>query len=271
MASASTFRQEALQRADEIARESRTQKALPPPNPDDEYATAIFEFDVAMKTLQILGQMLKNFPGSLPAGQKSALTTECYELGLRSLAAIFAAVKEASEQIIDTFVEYPKTTQRDGTETNELIERAKRDVNRFARLIAFVVVKRVSHSVGSSALTQTYRRVLENDPSDAKRLIDASIKLDHKADFPDREMAKLGKLLESNPFAMLLLRQLVVTHLYMFKVQLEKKQRVCAALDIPYQRLMVIDPKARKLGRERTDRFTEEGPAQDLERVASDE
>ncbi len=110
-----------------------------------------------------------------------------------------------------------------------------------------MVVKKISHSVGSSALTQTYKRVIESDPSDAKRLIDASIKLDHKADFPDREMAKLGKSLESNPFAMFLLRQLVVTHLYMFKVNLEKKQRVCAALDIPYERLKATDPKARKL------------------------
>ena len=107
-----------------------------------------------------------------------------------------------------------------------------------------MVVKKVSHSVGSGALAQTYKRVLENDPSEAKSLIDASIKLDHNAGFPDREIAKLGESLESNPFAMFVLRQLVVTHLYMFKVELEKKQRICAALDIPYERLKVTDPKA---------------------------
>ena len=159
-----------------------------------------------------------------------------------------------SDEILDAFVEYVKTRQRGETPTHELVERAKRDVNRFARLVAYVVVKKVSHSVGSSALAQTYKRVLEEDPSDAKRLIDASIKLDHKAGFPDREMAKLGESLGSNPFAMFLLRQLVVTHLYMFKVELEKKQRVCAALGIPYERLKVTDPKARKLGGGRTER-----------------
>jgi hypothetical protein len=258
---ASTFRREALQRADEIERESRAEMGLSRPDPNDEDATDIFEFDVAMKTIQILGQMLKNFPGSLPAEQKSALTAECYELGLRSLGGIFAAVKDASEQILDALVEYLRTEQRDQTPTHELVERAKGDVNRFARLVAYVVVKRVSHSVGSSALTQTYKRVLENEPSDAKRLIDASIKLDHTADFPDREMAKLGESLGSNPFAMFLLRHLVVTHLYMFKVDLGKKQRVCAALNIPYERLKVTDPKARKLGEGTTERSTEEGAA----------
>lgn len=268
---ASTFRREALQRADEIERESRTGTGMSRPDPDDEGANDVFEFDVAMKTIQILGQMLKNFPGSLPAEQKSDLTTECYELGLRSLGAIFAAVKDASEQILDELVDYLRTNQRDQAPTHKLVERAKGDVNRFARLVAYVVVKRVSHSVGSSALTQTYKRVLEKDPSDAKRLIDASIKLDHKADFPDREMAKLGESLEPNPFAMFLLRHLVVTHLYMFKVDLEKKQRVCAALDIPYERLKVTDPKARKLGEGKTGRPPKEGPAQDSEQVPSAE
>lgn len=268
---ASTFRREALQRADEIERETRTERGLSAPDPDDEDATDIFEFDVAMKTVQILGQMLKNFPGSLPAEQKSALTAECYELGLRSLGAIFATVRDSSEEILAAFVEYLKSQQSTETTTRELIERAKGDVNRFARLVAYVVVKRVSHSVGSSALTQTYKRVLESDPSDAKSLIDASIKLDHKADFPDREMAKLGESLESNPFAMFLLRQLVVTHLYMFKVDLDRKQRVCAALGIPYERLRVTDPKARKLGEGRTDRSVEEGPAQGPKRVPLDQ
>ena len=257
----STFRREALHRADEIEREARAETTPAVPDPDDENATDIFEFDVAMKTIQILGQLLKNFPGSLPAEQKSALTTVCYELGLRSLGAIFAEVKDASDEILDAFVEYLKSKQRDETPTHELVERAKRDVNRFARLVAYVMVKKVSHSVGSSALTQTYKRVLENGPSDAKSLIDASIKLDHDAGFPDREMAKLGESLKSNPFAMFLLRQLVVTHLYMFKVELDKKQRVCAALEIPYERLKVTDPKARKLGEARTERSTGKGLA----------
>ena len=260
---ASTFRREALHRADEVERESRTERTLPVPDPDDEDATDIFEFDVAMKTIQILGQLLKNFPGSLPAEQKSALTTACYELGLRSLGAIFASIKDSSEGILDAFVEYLRTKQRDETPTYKLVERAKRDVNRFARLVAYVVVKKVSHSVGSGALAQTYKRVLESDPSDAKSLIDASIKLDHNAGFPDREMAKLGESLESNPFAMFVLRQLVVTHLYMFKVELEKKQRVCAALNIPYERLKVTDPKARKLGEGKAEHSTEKSPAKE--------
>ncbi len=248
---ASTFRREALRRADEAERQPEQSGREPSlPDPEDEDAADVFEFDVAMKTIQILGQMLKNFPGSLPAEQKAALTEECYNLGLRSLGAIFAAVKEVGDQIVEELVEYLKRDQRTDTPTNALVEQARRDVYRFVHLVAYVVVRRVSHSVGSGALTQTYRRVLEKDPSDAKRLIDASIKLEHQANFPDREMAGLGEKLESNPFALFMLRHLVVTHLYMFKVDFEKKQRVCAALGIPYERFQVTDPKMRKMGGE---------------------
>jgi hypothetical protein len=173
---ASTFRQETLQRADEIEREmSVVERGSSIPDSSDQDAADIFEFDVAMKTIQILGQMLKNFPGSLPAEQKAALTEECYELGLRSLAALFAAVREVRDHFLAEFVEYLKRQQRTETATSELIERAKRDLNRFVLLVAYVVVKKISHSVGSSALTQTYKRVLENNPTDAKYLIDRRI------------------------------------------------------------------------------------------------
>ena len=39
----------------------------------------------------------------------------------------------------------------------------------------------------------------------------------------------------SNSFAMFLLRQMVVTHLYMFELSFQKKQSACAALGIPYK------------------------------------
>ncbi len=244
---AANYRRELLERSDELEREvAEREDEGAVPDSSDEDAAKVFEFDVAMKTIQILGQMLKNFPGTLDAEQKVALADECYALGLRAIAPLFAVIKEASDELINTFVDYAKT-EYGGKTDRDLVDRAKRDIYRFAELMALVVVAKVGQSVGAPALAPTYRRVLGQNPSDAMRLIDASIKLDHESRFPDHELENLGEMLKANPFAMMILRYLVVTHLYMFKIELRKKQRVCAALGIPYDMVMVTDPKLRKV------------------------
>ena len=96
---------------------------------------------------------------------------------------------------------------------------------------------------------ETYRGVLEKNPSDAARLIDAAIKLDHEDDLPLREIEDFRKHLQvHNPFALSLLRQMVVTHLYMFDLGYQENQKVCKALGIPYRDSKFVDPRFRKLG-----------------------
>lgn len=227
-------RKAALERMDEIEEAVRTAEipnGTEPWDPHDE----IFEFDVAMKTVQILGQMLKNFPGSLRGDLKARLTKECYELGLRSLAAMFGAVKEAREELITQTTEYFKANHPELT-PRELEEAAMRNVVRFAQMTSYAVVKHVSNSVGSSALVQTYKRVLEENGSDAAHLIDLSIKLDHEADFPTVDALRVGRRLKPNDFALSLMRYLVVNHFYMFHVDFPTRQSVCDNLGISYEK-----------------------------------
>ncbi|MBA2527869.1 MAG: metallophosphoesterase [Pyrinomonadaceae bacterium] len=235
-----------LQRIDEseeVARASEVSNGAEPWDSEDE----IFEIDVAMKSVQILGQMLKNFPGSLRGDLKARLTKECYELGLRTLAAMFEAIKEAREELVADTTEYLKANHP-GLTLRELEEMAIQNVVRFAQMTSYTVVKHVSHSVGSGALVQTYKRVLEENGSDAAHLIDLSIKLDHEADFPTVDTLRVGRQLKQNDFALSLLRYLVVNHFYMFHVVFPTRQSVCASLGISYEKATrITNRELRKL------------------------
>jgi hypothetical protein len=238
-------RKAALERLDEIEEEVRTSEVSS--GEQWELQDEVFEFDVAMKTIQILGQMLKNFPGSLRGDLKARLTKECYELGLRALAAAFEAVRESREELIAQMIEFLKANHR-GLTSRELEELAMQNVVRFAQMLSFAVVRHVSHSVGSAALVQTYKRVLEEEGSDAAHLIDLSIKLDHETGFPTVDTLRVGRQLKQNDFAVSLLRYLVVNHFYMFHVDFPTRQSVCDNLGISYEKTArIINRNLRKL------------------------
>lgn len=68
-----------------------------PTTPPDE----IVQFNSAMKSLQILGQILKNFPGSLEGAAKVQIARECYGLGLRSLSMVLDLVRSNEEGVLE--------------------------------------------------------------------------------------------------------------------------------------------------------------------------
>lgn len=194
----------------------------------------IMRLNIAIKSQQILGQILKNFPGSLEGKTKIEIAKECYGLGLRAIGAIFTMIRENEVEIlkdIESFI----NQEHAGLDSKELLNRARHTLGGMAHLIAFGLIKRVSGAVGSPDLTETYEKVLPKDPSVALELIDASIQLDHFAGFPERKALELVKKLETNPFTLAILQHLVVQRFYLFPAEFKLKQRVCARLGISYR------------------------------------
>ena len=83
----------------------------------------------------------------------------------------------------------------------------------------------------------------------AVTLVDASIKLDHSIEFPERHSLNLGDRLEINPFAASLLRHLVVNHFNLFPVRPNIRQKVCQKLDIPIGSTRAILPSHKKIAK----------------------
>ena len=54
----------------------------------------------SLRQLEILGQLLKNFPGSLEGSVKLDIARECYNLGLRSLSVLFNIIQTDRAEIL---------------------------------------------------------------------------------------------------------------------------------------------------------------------------
>ncbi len=213
---------------------------VPDDEPTDDTLGPVTTLTAAAKTLQILGQILKNFPGSLEGDVKFDIAGECYSLGLRTLASIYDALRANSAEIVDDMIAAIKA-ESPRLQDKELEERALKTIVGLAEIIGLYMVRLVAASVGSKDLSQTYKRVIEQGTNPAILLIDTSIRLDHSVPFPDTAVQKLAEELRKEPFARQILAYLIVGYFHMFPVEMAIKQRVCAALGIKYTALIGAD------------------------------
>jgi hypothetical protein len=197
----------------------------------------LFTANIAFKTLQIMGQILRNFPGSLRGETKLEITKESYLLGLRGLNAVVKII----DQHIDSLREFLGHVVLEGHDSKSEESRARK-TDSFLYMLTLLfscgIIKHVSQAVGSEHLKATYKDVLQDNSENGVALIDISVKIDHFGHFPEKEIAKLYERLEGNPFALNILRILVRDHLYLYNVNVKTRQRICHKLQID-----AFDPK----------------------------
>ena len=239
-------REAALRKADELEerkpeeQDNNTVAREKSPDSQDAVMEALNEFMTALKLLQILGQIVKNFPGSLKGTTKLEVVDECYKLGMRCLGGVFESIKGNAPQLIEMIVErvnklYPRTSDEE-----ELRKGVKSFLYSMTEGTTFGIIKQISQAVGATDLAETYHQVLENNGTNSVALIDMSIKLDHFS-FPAREVPKVYERIKSSIFCRSLLRSLVVNHFYLFATKTSVKQAICSQLDISYQGVRALE------------------------------
>jgi hypothetical protein len=219
----------------------------------DEGLGDLIKINIALKTLEIMGQILRNFAGALRTDEKIEIAQAAYNLGLRTLNAVLR-IGESNLEELRSFVAMLISAYR-SFEEKELEERADLAVVYLTRRIAFGFLKRISYAVGHPILEQTYRDVLgqEGDRTSI-RLVDLSIKLDHFSGFPQGDVMEMSKRLKrKNFFSAAVLADMVANHLYLFYVDERTRQAVGKELHIETHALDMMESGRKKLPRGQAD------------------
>jgi hypothetical protein len=181
----------------------------------DERLQLLVKLSIAFKTLQLLGQILRNFTGSLPGKLKLEIVEECYGLGMRTLGVILSIPMrdlEGMRQYLGSLI-----AERTGiTDTQKLANKTDQAIIWLGSASAFGAIKRISYAVGHSDLENTYYRVIQGNPNVATQVIDATIKLDHFEQVDNVEHKRLAAKLDKNFFTYRLMRDLVADYLYLY-------------------------------------------------------
>jgi hypothetical protein len=186
------------------------------------------KLDYARSCLQILGQVLKNFAGTLPGPQKLLILNTTYLLGLRILRALLESVKDSSTKVRNALA----ITKQEKPEFAPLAKKVEFLLTMMAQIVGVSIIRLISLSVGSTDIEgRAYSITLEEiGRNNATQLVDLSIKLDHFESYPLKEIKTLKSDYSQNRFAYRILRELVIDQMHVFKMDREMRQRVLSLL-----------------------------------------
>lgn len=191
----------------------------------------------AMKTIEIMGQILKNYYGSTKKDTKIVIGEEVYKLSLRSLNAFLTSFMENTDNIL---LDLERIIKKESlTNDNKIQAVARNFIFGLTSAISVFFIQKVSSSVGTTDLQPIFDELNQLMPTTAVKLIDISIKLDHAYEIPFSEIEQLLNQVGDNPMVNFILRRVVVNHLYMFPVNYRDRQRVIKLLSLNPKKLSI--------------------------------
>jgi predicted phosphodiesterase len=195
----------------------------------------ILSLTATFKTLEIIGQILKNYYGSLKATQKMMLCEEGYELPLRALADYFHFLSEKKDIFINEVKEYLLDEQKMSLSEAGILEYSKRIIFNLTRMLCFSFVNKAAMSLGNENLSLTYESILIKNNDVAHKLLDISIKLGYNNGVPIEQIKQISADLKKNHIAYGVLCDVVAYHMYMYPLDYKTRQQLCSVLDISFQ------------------------------------
>lgn len=220
-------------------------QAMVAPVADSDHIRQLFDVHAAYKTIQILGQALRNVAASADRSRKAEVARKVVDLSRRLLGLHlgFVGKEELAEVMRDMASAH--MDQQPSLARSEVSRQVCRDIWGLAQFVCFVVIRHVTLSMGSENLASTIERVLDGN-APVHNMLKLAFAMELPGEFPKKAAVDVFKGLHKNPFSASVVRILVAHHFYMYVESAPVRQSVCDQLDI---RLMpsVLDASRKRL------------------------
>lgn len=218
---------------------------------DVSHIDVIAKFNLAMKTIDLLGEVTKKYWGGLLANDKYDLVLASYNLGLRAMHHYLDIMDESRDDLINYIKKqvaerYIKESMPQwDADINKVEVKKVSDglLFQFAFLASWVFIRRVSSAVGYDKLNLTYEEIMRNYQTNSYKLIDLSIDLNYNEIDVER-IEDYAKLMEKNHMSYMMLRELTLHHLYLYDDGFKKRQQVFQIFNVDdkQQKLLGANP-----------------------------
>jgi len=199
----------------------------------------------AFKAIQLLGQTVKNFVGSMDGSEKVRFVETCYALGLRTIFGLMQMLEGAVPELTQNAyrkllnereVRAARMRIMPVVRESEVHEATREMVYNHAQMLCLSVIKKISFSIGSHELELVYDDIANREAGLSYQVIGMAIKLDHFRTLPRKEIRDLAKIVNDDPFVGGVVRRLVVLHFYLFKVSDRVRAEICSELNINFKK-----------------------------------
>ena len=194
-----------------------------------EKSDAISQMNQAFKSIEIIGQILKNHWGSIEIPKQKELISEAYEVGLKTLNYFLELSEELEKDIINMIKDWLKNN---GMDNNKAKKKATHFFTTACYYASFGVINKIASAIGYDRLSPLLRDVCKEYNTPAVNLIDLSIEMQFKKNIPIERLKELKKQFSGNLFTERMLQEIVIRHLYMHRIKDRDKQKISAILEI---------------------------------------
>lgn len=264
------LRDESTVRRERKSLDGRYVDAAPDPDPDEraEVNRRIRLVRAALKTIPILGQVLRNGVTSLEETTKRAILQEILALGRRVMGHIFSFTQwlpstrktlrsRVFRILVDSANESPRAPcarkhtlaelRNMWTEAGMLADNLWFDLNWMA---ALALVRRMASSAGHPLLDGTLSRLIADDDALPNRLVQLVIRLNRRGrSIPVADMIELHRQLQKsgNTFAAVALGAIAWQRLLLFDTDATQAQAICRQMGIKVP-AVTLDTSQKKFG-----------------------
>jgi hypothetical protein len=196
--------------------------------------------NAAFKTLQVLGQLLRNHAGSMEKNEKRRVADACVAIGLRTLGFLYDLIEHHGAELVavrgaQLAREFPRKRAQDIAEDLE---------SYLPGLVSGITVGtliKIANAVGSEELSPTLESVLNGDAT--RKLIKLVTELEHFSDFPEDAVMdfKKSEIKPADVLAFSVLRRFIVRRFQLFPVRKELRDNVRGEFQISARPFLLLE------------------------------
>ena len=200
-------------------------------NDDSSALEKIKLINLSFKTMEILGQILKNYWGSLNGNIRCLIGKEIYLLGLRTLDEIYETFKEAKDKILGLVDEQIKEGKI--TDIKKIEKKVRSMLFLFASYFTLSCIDKISECIGDDKLSETFKDIETDLDYNSVKIINLSIQLEYYGGaFPFSYAESLLKDNKNNIMPEFLIKHMIKNYLYMYKTSVSNKNRIAELAQI---------------------------------------
>lgn len=198
----------------------------------------------SFKTLEVLGQILQNYPGEIDGKLKVDMIDELHKLGMRSVQAIIETMGYMEQDLIN-FVVDRATQDGKNFRREDVVSATKKFLSMLLSGMVRGMINMVAKSLNSKHLLYASKEALEKDESISSKLVLAELKT-NCLKIPDyQEIASLKDQLDrsNERFASCILSSIVGYYLSYNKCDYRFRAKLCSLFDFSEKDTMLETSK----------------------------
>lgn len=188
----------------------------------------------ALKTIEVLGQILQNYPADISGKNKVQMIDEMHKLGGRSVAAIIETMGYLENDLIDYIYEL-SIKKKPGLLKSEVESRVKGFINVIIAGMARLMIHQVAKSLNSDLLLPSVEETYRDTEDISAQLLMADLKLNCLNEVNYDEVKQLREALKKRGevFAMGILDSIIGRYLNYNKCDYKLRSRLCNLCGFP--------------------------------------